>query len=64
MNRFDIGVIVVTFVALGLIALIRNVVAPIVRYRIARRRIALQSMAPPAIAEADGHDLELGDGTR
>ena len=38
MNRFDVGVVVVTFVVLGLIAVIRNVVVPIVRLRVSRYR--------------------------
>lgn len=40
MNRFDIGVVVVTFVVLGVAAIIRNVVVPIVRLRARNYRLA------------------------
>ena len=62
MNRFDIGVVVVTFVALGLIAIIRSVVAPLVRYRVGRYRLEARSMASAKLAEEHRHEVE--DATR
>jgi len=60
-SRFDIGVVVVTFVALGLVAIMRNVVVPFVRYRVTRR-LASHSTPEAAIPEADRRSLELKDG--
>jgi MFS superfamily sulfate permease-like transporter len=37
-TRFDIGVVVVTFVALALAALFRGIIVPIVRARVAANR--------------------------
>ena len=63
MNRFDVGVLVVTFVVLGLIAIIRRVVVPIVRYRITRYRLASHATLSAAIPEADRGNLDLKDQT-
>ena len=64
MNRFDVGVVVVTFVALALIAIIRRLVVPIVRYRITRDRLASHATLSAAIPEADRRNVELKDQTR
>lgn len=39
MNRFDIAVILVTFAILGVAAVIRGIVVPVVRFRV-RQRLA------------------------
>ena len=53
MTRFDIGVVAVTFVALAVAALIRNIVVPAVRLRVRRHRLA----ANPSLEQADGAAL-------
>jgi hypothetical protein len=64
MNRFDIGVVVVTFVALGVSAIIRYVVAPVVRYRIAHNRLAPRATQSAAILKADRGDVDSKDQAR
>ena len=61
MTRFDIGVVVVTFVALWLAAIIRNIVAPIVRYRVARDRLPSHTKFPSAIPHDDRRQLDVED---
>jgi membrane protein YdbS with pleckstrin-like domain len=58
MNRFDIGVVVVTFVALGLIAIIRSVIAPLVRYRVGRYRLESRPMASANLGQEHRHEVE------
>ena len=64
MNRFDIGVVVVTFVALGLIAIIRNIVAPLVRYRISRHRLPSHAIFPTPIPQEDRRQLDVEDASK
>ena len=49
MTRFDIGVVVVTFVALALAALFRGIIVPIVRARVAGNR----QSSDPALTGAE-----------
>lgn len=51
MSRFDTGVLIVTFVALALIAVIRGVVVPVVRLRVANYRQASRASDPRNMSE-------------
>lgn len=51
MSRFDIGVVIVTFVALALVAVIRTVVVPVVRLRVASYRQASRTSDPSNVSE-------------
>jgi len=50
-SRFDIGVVIVTFVALALIAVIRGVLVPVVRLRVANYRQASHASDPTNVSE-------------
>lgn len=51
MSRFEIGAVIVTFVALALIAIIRTVVVPVVRLRIANYRLGSRASDPSDVSE-------------
>lgn len=64
MSRFDIGVVIVTFVALALGALIQGVVIPIARLKVARNRHGAGSSLSGVELRAEiqrltGRNLEL-----
>jgi hypothetical protein len=59
-TRFDIGVVAVTFVALAVAAIIRNIVVPAVRLRVARQRLAANpSLQQPDVAPLRAEVREL-----
>jgi hypothetical protein len=64
MTRFDIGVVVVTFVIFGVAAIIRNVVVPAVRYRTRRYRLPSSAKPAAAIPRAHRRHLDLEDPAR
>ena len=60
MTRFDIGVVAVTFVALAVAAIIRNIVVPAVRLRVASQRLAANpSLQQPDVAALRAEVREL-----
>jgi hypothetical protein len=59
-NRFDFGVVLATVLVLLAIAVIRNIVVPIVRVRVSRYRLALNSPAHARDALSRERNAQFG----